>query len=99
MTINYKISPPVTDRELNQLFHSVWEDHKDTSYKNVLSRSLLYVCAYNDNLLIGYVNLAWDGDEHGFILDTTVNKKYQRKGIGTSLVLEAIRESKKHNLK
>ncbi len=36
--------------------------------------------------LIGYVNVAWDGGQHAFLLDTTVDAEFQRRGIATHLV-------------
>lgn len=100
MQISYKVSPLVSDQELNTLLCSIWEDHHSKSFSNVLSRSLLYVCAYTRiNLLVGYVNVAWDGDEHAFLLDTAVHKKFWRKGIGTNLVLKVIEEVKIRNIK
>ncbi len=82
----YKVSPPVTDRDLNELFSSTWPDHRPGSFANVLSRSLATICAYDDDLLVGFVNLAWDGGVHGFILDTTVAPAFQRRGIGSHLI-------------
>ena len=36
--------------------------------------------------LIGFVNVAWDGGDHAFLLDTKVRPDHQRRGIGTELV-------------
>jgi ribosomal protein S18 acetylase RimI-like enzyme len=44
------------------------------------------VCAYDADSLIGFVNVAWDGDDHAFILDTAVLHRYERQGVGTRLV-------------
>ena len=88
-TIELLLSPEVSDEELNALFASAWEGHRHRSFRDVLSRSLLYVCAYADRELVGFVNVAWDGGVHGFILDTTVHRKYQRQGIGVKLVKRA----------
>ncbi len=38
---------------------------------------------------MGYVNVAWDGGVHAFILDTCVHPDYRRRGIGIQLVKEA----------
>jgi GNAT superfamily N-acetyltransferase len=36
--------------------------------------------------LIGFVNVAWDGGDHAFLIDTKVRPDYQRRGVGTELV-------------
>ena len=36
--------------------------------------------------LVGYVNVAWDGGQHAFLLDTSVHPDFQRRGVATALV-------------
>jgi GNAT superfamily N-acetyltransferase len=55
----------------------------------VLKRSLAHVGAYDGDRLVGFVNVAWDGGVHAFLLDTTVHPDVQRQGIATSLVRRA----------
>jgi GNAT superfamily N-acetyltransferase len=43
---------------------------------------------------MGFVNVAWDGGIHTFLLDTTVHPNYQRQGIGVHLVQEAAATAK-----
>lgn len=87
--IVYSISPPVSNDALNALFSAAWENHSPSDFQPVLERSLAYVCAFADDYLIGYVNVAWDGGIHAFLLDTTVHPDYQRLGIGRTLVKQA----------
>jgi GNAT superfamily N-acetyltransferase len=89
VTITYANSPPVTSAALNALFGASWDDHTPTDFAPILSRSLLYVCAYDGGELVGYVNVAWDGGIHAFLLDTTVHRDWQRQGIGGELVRHA----------
>ena len=35
--------------------------------------------------LVGFVNVAWDGGDHAFLLDTKVASEHQRQGIGAAL--------------
>jgi GNAT superfamily N-acetyltransferase len=88
--IVYCISPPVTNEALNALFVASWPEHGWRDFQPVLSRSLAYVCAYQGERLIGFVNLAWDGGIHAFLLDTTVHPDVQRQGIGVELVRQAV---------
>jgi len=39
--------------------------------------------------LAGFVNVAWDGGDHAFLLDTKVGSEYQRQGVDTALVRHA----------
>lgn len=93
--IIYQISPAVTNDELNALFANAWENHKTWDFLPVLQHSLLYVCAFHEMLLIGFVNVAWDGAQHAFILDTTVHKDFRRRGIGTQVIRHAAAGAKK----
>lgn len=89
LEIEYRISPLVSDYELNELFSSAWPNHAQSAFGTVLSRSLVYICAYEHKRLVGFVNLAWDGGVHAFLLDPTVHPAQQRQGIGKQLVRRA----------
>lgn len=96
--IDYQISPAVTNDELNELFDNAWEKHTTWDFLPVLEHSLLYVCAYHETRLIGFVNVAWDGSQHAFILDTTVDRDFRRRGIGIELVKHAAEAAKEQNV-
>lgn len=40
------------------------------------------------------MNIAWDGGQHAFILDTTVHPEYRRHGIGSMIVGKAVELAK-----
>lgn len=82
----YRINPRVTNEELNSLFADAWPDHKTRDFAPILDCSLGYVCAYQGDRLVGFVNVAWDGAKHAFLLDTTVRPDVRRRGIGLELV-------------
>ena len=84
--VAYRNSPSVTNDELNILFAAAWPNHEVRDFGPVLDRSLCFVCAYLEIRLVGFVNLAWDGGHHAFVLDTTVHPSAQRRGIGQQLV-------------
>jgi GNAT superfamily N-acetyltransferase len=94
----YRVDPPVTSRELEELFAASWCGHEPRDWKAVLKRSLVYLCAYRGQGLVGFVNVAWDGGVHGFILDTTVHPNMRRRGIGRQLVFRAASEARDRNV-
>jgi ribosomal protein S18 acetylase RimI-like enzyme len=90
-----RISPPLEATDLDELFASAWPGYTTRDWTPVLSRSLAYVGAFSAGELVGFVNVAWDGGVHAFLLDTTVHPALQRRGLGSRLVraaTEAARE-------
>jgi GNAT superfamily N-acetyltransferase len=84
-----RLSPPLANPAVNALFAAAWPQHRERDWAPVLSRSLCYVGAFQQGALIGFVNVAWDGGAHAFLLDTTVHPSTQRQGLGTRLVRAA----------
>ncbi|MCB1516072.1 MAG: GNAT family N-acetyltransferase [Hyphomicrobiaceae bacterium] len=85
------IDPFPTNEQLTALWLKAWDGVPDCDFTKVLPRSLVHVCAYEEGELIGFVNVAWDGGIHAFLLDTCVAPVYRRRGIATRLVNEARR--------
>lgn len=75
---------------LNGLFVSAWGAASERDFASVLAHSLGHVCAYDGEVLVGFVNLAWDGGVHGFVLDTCVHADFQRRGIATKMVRRVV---------
>ena len=88
--IKYEINPSVTNEALNTLFADAWPNHAPRDFSAVLSQNLGHICAMADGILVGFVNVAWDGGAHAFLLDPTVRSDFQRQGIGTCLVRQAV---------
>lgn len=89
-SIIYLTAPSMTNEALNDLFASAWSNHRETDFTSRLQHSLTYICAYNEDQLVGFVNVAWDGGVHVFLLDTTVHVEWRRHGIGQQLVKSAV---------
>jgi ribosomal protein S18 acetylase RimI-like enzyme len=52
----------------------------------VTQHSLGWVCGWEGRDLVGFVNVAWDGGAHAFILDTLISNRLRRHGAGTTMV-------------
>ena len=84
-----------TDNELVTLTQSHGGRAQAGWWNRIRPHSLGWVTARNgDGTLIGFVNVAWDGGDHAFLIDTKVRPDYQRRGIGTELVRIAARHAK-----
>ena len=83
------VRPTLSDESLNALFAAAWPDHTPRAFGPILARSLGYLGANAEGELVGFVNLAWDGGEHAFLLDPTVDPRYRRQGLGLRLVRSA----------
>ncbi|MEK6495457.1 GNAT family N-acetyltransferase [Myroides odoratimimus] len=92
--ISYTINASLDINTLNSFMEKVWKDHVWINYNQVLSRSLSYITANCGNEIIGFINIAWDGNKHAFLLDTSVDPNFRNKGIGKELVIKAIYECK-----
>jgi predicted N-acetyltransferase YhbS len=57
--------------------------------------ALTWVGAFNDGRLVGFVQAAWDGGKHAFIVDTAVDPEWQKHGVGTAVVTAAVDEARK----
>jgi ribosomal protein S18 acetylase RimI-like enzyme len=85
------------ETELDRLWRAAWGAPLRVGYADLLQRSLCHGTARDGagGALIGFVNVAWDGGVHAFLLDATVHPDFRRRGIATELVrrvAEAARE-------
>ncbi|WP_405675421.1 GNAT family N-acetyltransferase [Streptomyces sp. NBC_01511] len=99
MTITYEWRGDFDNPAVNAL-HAEGFNHRalDIDWLTQVHRhSLGWVCARLDGELVGFVNVAWDGDVHAFILDTMVAGSHRRSGIGAELVAVAARGARDAN--
>ncbi len=68
--------------------HGVLDDDWDDRLHRL---SLGWVVARDDEGLVGFVNIIWDGQAHAFVEDTAVGSRARRHGIGANLI-EVARE-------
>ena len=92
MTIEYVWRGEFTNAEVEPLHAAGFERPANATndwWTPVNRYSLGWVCAREDGRLVGFVNVAWDGGVHAFILDTVVVADVARQGVGTRLVAVA----------
>jgi ribosomal protein S18 acetylase RimI-like enzyme len=95
MTVRYEWRGAFGNPEVNAL-HAEAFGHRllEDDWRAQVERwSLGWVCAREGDELVGFVNVAWDGGVHAFVLDTIVARRTQRRGIGRELVRIAVDES------
>jgi GNAT superfamily N-acetyltransferase len=88
----YRVRPDISNEQQDRL-HAEGFDHPVLGYDWALQLeqySLTWIGAFRGDRLVGFVNVAWDGGVHAFLLDTAVAVPYRHRGIGTRLVREAI---------
>lgn len=92
--IDIVIDPFPDDAAMRSLWRSAWDSDGPLSFQPILSRSLVHVGAFDGASLVGFVNVAWDGGIHAFLLDPTVHKAFQRQGLGRRLVGQAVEQAR-----
>lgn len=93
--IDIRWRKPVTDAELVVLTQSHGGRAVQGWWDRVRPYSLGWVTARRtDGLLVGFVNVAWDGGDHAFLIDTKTRPDHQRQGIGTAVVKLAAQRAK-----
>jgi GNAT superfamily N-acetyltransferase len=91
VTITYGWRAPFASADLEAL-HAAGFDHPPTEtdwLARVRAHSVGWVCAWRSGRLVGFVNVAWDGGDHAFLVDTVVAADERGAGIGTGLVTAA----------
>ncbi|AOT62368.1 MULTISPECIES: GNAT family N-acetyltransferase [Streptomyces] len=96
MAVTYAWRGEFADEELDAL-HAEGFGHRAgrTAWRERVGRhSLGWVCAREDGVLTGFVNVAWDGGAHAFLLDTVVARHRRSLGVGAALVGTAAEQAR-----
>ena len=98
LMLRYCLKSPLTNEALNALFAASWPEHRLRDFQPILSRSLVFISAFQAEQLAGFVNMAWDGSVHAFLLDTTVHTDVRKQGVGSELVRNAVETAREHGI-
>jgi len=85
---------PLTDEELCELVASHGGAPVPGWWDRIRPHALGWVTARDGGELVGFVNVAWDGGDHAFLLDTKTRGDRQREGIATAVVARATQEAR-----
>jgi GNAT superfamily N-acetyltransferase len=92
--ISYRWRSNITDEELVVLTDSYGGSSERGWWDRIRPHSLGWVTAHlADETPVGFVNVAWDGGDHAFLIDTKVSADHQRRGIATELVRRAVQHA------
>lgn len=97
MPIELIVRFPVDDRVLSALHARAFGgDPADVQpWAGRLRRhALTWIGAFETGRLTGFVQVAWDGGRHAFVLDTAVDPAAQHHGTGTALVEAAAEQAR-----
>jgi GNAT superfamily N-acetyltransferase len=71
----------------HELLDEDWESQ-------VRAHSLGWVCAHDDDGLVGFVNVVWDGGIHAFVIDTMVSARAAHRGVGRRLIAVVVAQAR-----
>jgi hypothetical protein len=93
--VSYLWRGPISDDEMVDLVRSHGGRSEPGWWDRVRPHSLGWISARDGaGLLVGFVNVAWDGSDHAFLVDTKTRTSHQRQGIATEVVRRATVEAK-----
>jgi GNAT superfamily N-acetyltransferase len=95
--ITFCVDGTVDDDELSRLHREAFRAGAEgfAPWSRRLQRhSICWVTALAGTRLVGFVNVIGDGGVHAILLDTVVDPRYQRCGIGRGLVSRAVEEAR-----
>jgi GNAT superfamily N-acetyltransferase len=100
VTVTFHWRGPFESAEVSELradaFHAGARADSKRSWTQILARhSLGWVVARDEDRLVGFVNVAWDGCAHAWIQDVMVAHGDRREGIGTEMIAKVREEGRK----
>lgn len=96
MDVSYLWRGPFSNETVN-LLHAEAFGHRifdDDWWIRLNRHSLGWVCARKRQSLVGFVNVAWDGALHAFVLDTMVTNTCRRLGVATHMLAMCVEEAR-----
>lgn len=96
--VNYYLNKQVDVGQLCELRRSVGWNRMEASLRDPKLQRFLSISAYDDDSLIGHIEVVSNGVTDAYIQDLMVHPEWQHQGIGTQLMDMAILELKKRDI-
>ena len=95
MDLDYRWRGDLDGEELFSLTRSCGGQPSVGWWDRIRPHRLGWIAARSrEGSLVGFVNVAWDGCDHAFLLDPKVRPDHRHAGVGTELVLRAAAQAR-----
>lgn len=98
MNLKYKVNGLIHVIDIINLRNSLGWTKNEKKYANLLHNSFCYIVCYDDNKVVGLINVISNYTTDAYIQDLMVLPPYQRKGIGSKLIELAIAYIQKNDI-
>ena len=92
--ISYQISCPVDSKQIADLRRSVGWNAMMDCYNTSLRNSYFYLCCFDNEELVGFLDVVSNGVTDAYIQDVIVRPSHQGNGIGTHMIEMAVKRLK-----
>lgn len=69
--VEWRVREQVPNEALCTLFSKAYNIDLSLDFNPILDKSLTWLTAWRDGSLVGFINAAWDGFKHAFLVDRT----------------------------
>lgn len=99
MKIIYELNGTLTNREIEDLRSAVGWDNRIGSFQEVRKGLFAHITARHEGALVGFIDILSDGIADSYLQDLMVLPQFRGNGIGTELVVRAIRHMQSVDIK
>ncbi len=99
MNLQYIVNPELEAEAVAALRTEVGWDARKEALKKIIGCTYLTAACFDENRLVGIVDVISDGVDDAFIRNLVVDPQYQRKGIGLKLLKLILVQLKKDKIK
>ncbi len=99
MSLRYELNPEITAGEIAVLRRLVGWEARKKKMAEIIGCTYMFAACFDDDLLVGFVDVLSDGVEDALIRSLMVHPGYQRQGIALKLLEIATGNIKKGKIK